>query len=129
MSKVSSSNKENLTQGKVNFSSGNKDTDYNSENDSDEEIKDEVICEAVAKLLSDIIEDNDKVSNENKSLPEDKVAAFTYKKPPSISIFAYMSRIQKYTKLENSTLILLLIYMDRVCEMNQIILTRYNIHR
>ena len=39
-----------------------------------------------------------------------------------------MKRIQTYGGMENSTLILSLIYIDRLCEKN-ITLTKYNIHR
>ncbi len=40
-----------------------------------------------------------------------------------------MERIKKYSKAEDSTLILTLIYIDRLCDVAQIHLSDYNIHR
>jgi hypothetical protein len=54
---------------------------------------------------------------------------FNSKKPPSISIQQYLERIVKYSKMEDSTLILTLIYIDRLCDLSQINLNDYNIHR
>ena len=34
-----------------------------------------------------------------------------------------------YSKMENSTLVLILIYIDRVCDINKIRLNYYNIHK
>ena len=35
----------------------------------------------------------------------------------------------KYSKIENSTFVLILIYIDRVCDLNKIQLNYYNIHK
>ena len=40
-----------------------------------------------------------------------------------------MERIKKYTNLEESTFIIALIYLDRFCELMEVKLTRFNIHR
>ena len=48
---------------------------------------------------------------------------------PKISIYDYLIRIQTYTYLEKSTLILSLIFIDKLCELAEITLTNYNIHR
>ena len=41
---------------------------------------------------------------------------FTYKVKPSISLLDYLRRIIKYVKIEYSTLIIALIYIDRICK-------------
>ncbi len=54
---------------------------------------------------------------------------FTSRKPPTITLQAYLERIMKYTNIEDSTLIISLIYLDRMCELNIIQMNNYNIHR
>ena len=53
---------------------------------------------------------------------------FTYKVKPSISLLDYLRRIIKYVKIEYSTLIIALIYIDRICK-EKVFLNEYNIHR
>ena len=48
---------------------------------------------------------------------------------PQITIKAFIERIIKYTKIEESTLILILVYIDRVCDNHKIVLNFYNIHK
>ena len=48
---------------------------------------------------------------------------------PSISIMDYLIRIQTYSNIEKSTLIISLIYIDRLCHKAKVTLTYYNIHR
>lgn len=48
---------------------------------------------------------------------------------PEISIHDYLKRIGRYGEVSESTLILALIYVDRICQVNKIILTKYNVHR
>ena len=54
---------------------------------------------------------------------------FSAKCIPSISIYDYLKRIQNYTLIEKNTLILSLIYIDRLCKLGKVTLTYYNIHR
>ena len=54
---------------------------------------------------------------------------FSANSVPNISIKDYLIRIQNYSELEKSTLILSLILIDRVCKRKNIVLTMYNIHR
>ena len=48
---------------------------------------------------------------------------------PNISIEDYLIRIQTYSNIEKSTLIISLILIDRLCQISNIILTYHNIHR
>ena len=54
---------------------------------------------------------------------------FDLKKIPPISIEKYLNRIQKYTHLEDSTLVIALIYIDRLLGNNIIKLSMYNVHK
>ena len=40
-----------------------------------------------------------------------------------------MDRLAKYSKIENNTLLLILIYIDKVCDINKIRLNYFNIHK
>lgn len=87
-----------------------------------------LIIKSINSILEEIIsENNDK--SKAKIRESQKNLSFYAKKIPSISVLAYMERILKYTKLEESTLILMLIYIDKICEMNNFLLTENNIHR
>ena len=55
--------------------------------------------------------------------------AFTSYNKPSLSIKDYLYRIQSYSEAEDNTIIIGLMYIDRICEHSSIILTPYNIHR
>jgi hypothetical protein len=109
--------------------SGDTSTDYESHRSSQKIIK------TVATLLSEIINENKeefKNSKETGKIPSniDKhKSIFNSKKPPSISIQQYIERIVKYSKMEDSTLIITLIYIDRLCDMSQLHLNDFNIHR
>ena len=48
---------------------------------------------------------------------------------PDISIKDYLIRIQTYSGVEKSTLILSLILIDHICKKSNLIITYYNIHR
>jgi hypothetical protein len=41
----------------------------------------------------------------------------------------YLERIIKYTKIEESTIIIILLYLDRLAELSEIKLSDFNIHR
>ena len=53
---------------------------------------------------------------------------FTYKVIPPISLLDYLRRIIKYLKIEFSTLIISMIYIDRVCK-EKVYLNEFNSHR
>jgi hypothetical protein len=86
------------------------------------------IC-SLSKILSEIIEENLLDKNNADIFEKQKKMVFNSKKPPGISIKAYVERIIKYTHLEESTLVLSLIYIDRVCELQDLVLSWNNIHR
>jgi len=90
-----------------------------------EELKKLSTIEIISDLLVHICEENKtKKCNKNYLLK-----SFTNKNIPSISIKDYLLRLSKHAKINESTIILILIYIDRICNMNHFILTYYNIHK
>jgi len=90
-----------------------------------EELKKLSTIEIISDLLVNICEENKtKKCNKNYLLK-----SFTNKNIPSISIKDYLLRLSKHAKINESTIILILIYIDRICNMNHFILTYYNIHK
>ena len=82
------------------------------------------LLKEISEILTSIIQNNRKNRNgKNDNSP------FVHEHAPKISIFDYLLRIQKYSNIENSSFIIALIYIDRICTKKRIILTKYNIHR
>jgi hypothetical protein len=107
--------------------SHNSDTDYsdNEESKSKELDISQKLIEIISSTLNTIIKDN---KNQKKSLKEfDKI--FRHSQDPEISLFDYLSRIYKYSFINDSTLIISLIYIDRICKNKGFKLTKNNIHR
>ena len=90
--------------------------------------EDEIIIgtiDIISELFINICEENkSKKTNKNFLLK-----SFTNMYIPSISIKDYLLRLSKYSKINESTIILILIYIDRICNRNNFILTYYNIHK
>jgi hypothetical protein len=87
------------------------------------------LLNAVSIILNKIIHQSKKLPNYSEILKSQEKMSFSSKKIPKISLKDYLQRIQTYSELENSTLILSLIYIDRICQIGNITLTFYNIHR
>ena len=96
--------------------------------------KDEIQEKQINKIINSIAEILINISGLNNSSPaqnelKKKYPVLFSDKIPTISLYDYISRIQKYSFCEKNTLILSLIYIDRFCELNNINLTNQNIHR
>ena len=90
----------------------------------------EIVEESEAEPLPSTLEKNlQKVSHIASSSNYRIGNSFIAKKPPTISIYAYFDRIVKYSHIEDSTIITSLVYIDRLCEVNNIQLSKFNIHR
>ena len=83
------------------------------------------IIKSIAQNLEDIIKENCH-NNQMKFVKHD---IFYISRFPPISIEDYINRIFKNTKMNISSLILSIIYIDRFCELNGYILSFKNIHR
>lgn len=88
------------------------------------------LVSAIADVLNKIIAQHKKDNRYyNRIVRRQKRMAFSLPTKPDISLFDYLNRIISYSKLEESTLIIALIYIDRVCKSNHIIITDYNVYR
>lgn len=58
-----------------------------------------------------------------------QVTKFHALKAPGIGIHQYLERIQKYASCSNECFILALIYIDRLIQRNNFLLTEFNVHR
>ena len=83
------------------------------------------INEKLIKKISIILE---KVIYLNSNKFQKKKSIFNCNFIPNISLYNYIYRIQKYSEVEDNTLILALIYIDRIC-CNNFIINYYNIHK
>ena len=80
------------------------------------------------QILLHILNENMKSKDYYKKLNLNKDGHFTFKIRPSISLFDFLQRIIKYVKIEFSTLIIAMIYIDRICK-EKVFLNEFNIHR
>ena len=81
-----------------------------------------------ASTLMHILSENKKSSDYFKKINLSEDGHFTFKIRPTISLLDYLRRILKYIKIECSTLIIAMIYIDRICK-EKVFLNEYNIHR
>ena len=81
-----------------------------------------------AKILLHILSENKKSKDYQKKINSNQDGHFTFKMKPGISLLDYLRRIIKYLKIEYSTLIIAMIYIDRICK-EKVFLNEYNIHR
>ena len=96
--------------------------------DSEQSVDDFSILQRISSALNDIISKNEKENIENNASDCDD-SLFFNEKVPKISIEDYLKRIKKYTHLEDSTLVIALIYIDRLLENQNIKLSKYNVYR
>ena len=80
------------------------------------------------QILLHILSENKKSNDYYKKLNSNQDGHFTFKVYPSISLFDYLQRIIKYVRIELSTLIIAMIYIDRICR-EKVFLNEFNIHR
>ncbi len=93
--------------------------------------KDIVIIELIYKILKEIIEDNKNEFSNNCNSSMITKTVFYMKNLPNMKFIDYIKRINKYLKPESSSLILALIYIDRICseKENNVILIDNNIFK
>ena len=90
------------------------------------EVRKSDVLHTVSQLLTDICEESpQEIDHDTIKI----IKPFISKKIPQISIEDFMKRLLKYSKMESSTLILILIYIDRVCFFGKFQLNYYNIHK
>ena len=103
-----------------------KSTDINTTEDIQ---MNEVLLNKINKILKIVMAENKNLKNYDEKLSSQKNMPFTSYNKPSLSIREYLYRIQTYTEAEDNTIIIGLMYIDRICEHSSVVLTPYNIHR
>ena len=96
---------------------------FNSKTINEKEEK--KIIKKISDLFSNICQENTKkFKKENNPIIKPFLSI-----NPSISINDYLERLYKYSKMNISTVILILIYIDRISNINKFKLTYYIIHK
>ena len=85
------------------------------------------LLSSIALTLEKVIEENKSLNSYNKSIKDQSSMVFSSSVPPKISLFDYLYRIQLYSEVDDTTLIIALIYIDRLCEISTIMLTPHHI--
>ena len=89
-----------------------------------------IVIDIVSEILDEIVKENENTKiNDNDEDHLTLIQDFFCKKQPQISINKYLKRFMKYSKPEPSTIIITLIYIDKICESSNLQLTMLNIHR
>ena len=84
------------------------------------------VIQQISIVLNDFISQKEKEKFKYNSFDD---STFVCKNIPEISIEDYLNRIRKYTEIEDSTLIIALIYIDRFLGNNNIKLSMNNVHK
>lgn len=82
------------------------------------------IIEVLSRVLTQLID-----LNRNVTSKQQLITKFQSSYPPTISILAYLERINKYAKCSPNCFIIALIYIDRLIETRNVILSNLNVHR
>ena len=93
------------------------------------EIKNLNLIKSISNTLITILEENKKLDNYKAIIKKQNKMIFSSNSIPNISINDYLKRIQTYSEIEKSTLIIALILIDHTCKKSGLILNYYNIHR
>ena len=89
----------------------------------------EILLNKINKILLIVLEKNKTLKNYKEKVSSQKNMSFTSYKKPSLSVKDYLFRIQNYTEVEDNTIIIALMYIDRLSDISSVLLTPYNIHR
>jgi hypothetical protein len=117
--------KEEIIENEFNSSFESEISSTNNINDEEEE---EMLSERIknfAKSISNII--NELIDSNSKNENENKNDIFETKGIPDISLYEYLIRIISYSNCEENTLILSLIYIDKIAKIKQ--LNKFNIYK
>lgn len=87
------------------------------------------LIRAISITLTSILDTNKNLDDYKEIIRSQSRQVFSATIIPAISIQDYLIRIQTYSNIEKSTLIICLIYIDRFCNKAKVTLTYYNIHR
>jgi len=84
---------------------------------------------AVVRVLATVLDRLVKANAHLSNLEQGEVTKFHALKAPGISILQYLERIYKYASCSTECFILALIYIDRLIQRHNFVLTELNVHR
>ena len=87
------------------------------------------LIRSISYTLDTILENNKKKEKYKEIVRKQSKIPFSANLIPNISIEDYLLRIQTYSNIEESTFIISLIFIDKLCHTANVTLTHYNIHR
>ena len=96
---------------------------------SEKPIKIQKVEEVLNKIELNISEILTEISNQNAEIEFNPDDPFSKQIPSKVGLQYFLGRIIRYSQIEKSTLITILIYVDRMCITSGIILNPHNIHR
>jgi hypothetical protein len=82
------------------------------------------LLRTIATLLQDICEENDFSNFQNDDLIKPFIG-----KIENMSVEDFLQRCLYYSNAESSTFIIMLIYIDRLCEINGFIINSFNVYK
>jgi hypothetical protein len=97
--------------------------------DESPKLQNKSLIKSISQTLESILENNKQLPNFKEILKSQAKMVFSANLIPNISIEDYLIRIQMYSNIEKSTLIISLILIDRLCQLSNLTLTYHNIHR
>lgn len=89
----------------------------------------ERLLQAITQIILKVISNNLALQDFNEIIKEQIKLPYSTFTIPRISIYDYLYRIRFYSEIEDNTLIISLIYIDRLCKLGDIVLIENNIHR
>ena len=95
---------------------------------NEEDIKNTKLIKNIIQKISDIFFDICKSNIQYQNIYNQKLKPFISLNT-SVKIKDYLERLYRYTKMESTTIVLILIYIDRICKINKFSLTFYIIHK
>jgi len=84
-----------------------------------------ILVKVLAAVLERLVNSNTSTARSDPG----QVTKFHALKAPGIGVEAYLDRVHKYASCSNECFILALIYIDRLIERNNFLLTELNVHR
>mmetsp|Transcript_21891 Transcript_21891/g.33415 ORF Transcript_21891/g.33415 Transcript_21891/m.33415 type:complete len:423 (+) Transcript_21891:712-1980(+) len=82
------------------------------------------LCQVLAMVLERLVE-----ASSNFEQDDSQVTKFHALRAPAIGICQYLERINKYASCSSECFVLALIYIDRLIQRNNFVLTELNVHR
>jgi len=82
------------------------------------------VCQVLAMVLERLVEASSNFEQDNS-----QVTKFHALRAPAIGICKYLERINKYASCSSECFVLALIYIDRLIQRNNFVLTELNVHR